>query len=189
MLTQFFLSINWVDVALAVAFARIVFVSVKTGFIAELCRVLGTIIAVFVTLHWYSWVATAIGKKISLSPHILQLITFILLWAIILLIMRFVRIGLMMLFKVETTHKGFDQYAAGVLSVGRGLLVCSLIIYAIFLTHHKALTGMAHKSWSNQIVGRAAVKTYGFLHNHVIGKIFPASQYNNAIEEIGRLKS
>jgi uncharacterized membrane protein required for colicin V production len=188
MLTQFFRSINWVDVGLAVVFIRVVFLIVKTGFIAETCRSLGTVIAVYVALHNYSGIAAWVTKKVSFSPHIIELFVFIGLWAVVMVIMKFVRDGLLMLFKVETTHKGFDQYAAGILGVGRGLLVCSLIMFAVFLSGHMQASQMALRSLSYNIVGRAAIKTYAFLHHQIVERFVPKAKYNHAVDGVGRLK-
>jgi uncharacterized membrane protein required for colicin V production len=184
MLTQFFLNINWVDVALAVLLVRTIFLSVQTGFVAEAFRFFGTLLAVFICLHYYHGIAEAIDGKIHLSPNILQLIVFVLLWIIIIVAIKFLKDGALMLFKVETTHKGFDQYGAGFLGVGRGLLICSLTIFVILLIHNPRLSRMTFKSYSYQITGMAAPRAYGFMYNQIIGKIFSGERYNKAIEEV-----
>ncbi len=124
MLTQFVKSINWVDVALLALFVRVIFISVKSGFVTEVFKILATVAAVFVSLHYFSLLAALAAKSVHVSIEILEFVFFLSLWGGVMLIMKFVRDGLLMLFKVQTTNQGVDQYGAGILAVGRGLLIC-----------------------------------------------------------------
>ena len=104
----------------------------------------------------------------------------------VLLFFKFFREGILFLFKVETNHKGFDKYAAGVVAVGRGILVCSLTIFLILLTHNGPVTRMTLHSYSYKIAGRAAVGTYSFLYNNLVDKLFAGEHYNAAAPKVLR---
>ena len=67
MLTQFFNRINWVDVILAILFVRIIFISVKNGVIAEIFKFLAVLSALFISLHYYAYLAEFMAKKNTLS--------------------------------------------------------------------------------------------------------------------------
>ncbi|MDE2222036.1 MAG: CvpA family protein [Candidatus Omnitrophica bacterium] len=180
MLTHLIKSINWIDVVLLFLFIRMIFIGVKNGFLSEFFKFLGVVTAVFVSLHFYSYVAAWTAQKTHLSWGYWDLVVFACLWGLITLAFKFLRDGILLLFKVETTHEGFDKYAAGVVAVGRGLLVCSLTLFLILLIHNGPLTRMAVRSYSFKITGHAAVGTYSFLYNGLVDKLFPAGHYNAA---------
>jgi hypothetical protein len=85
---------------------------------------------------------------------------------------------------VETTHQGFDKYAAGAVAVGRGILVCSLTIFLILLAHKDSLSRKVLDSYGYKIAGRAAVSTYSFLYNNLAVKLFPSEHFNTAAAQV-----
>ena len=178
MITHLIKSINWIDAALLVLFVRMIFVGVKNGFISEFAKSFGVVVAVFVSLHYYIYIAVWVASKTKLSWNYWDLVIFAALWLVVAIFFKFVREGLLILFKVETNHEGFDKYAAGVVAVGRGILICSLTIFVILLMHWGPLTRMALHSYSFKITGSAAVNTYSFLYKNLIDKLFVGEHYN-----------
>ena len=184
MLTHLIKSINWIDAALILLFIRMIFVGVKNGFISELFKSIGVVTAVFVSLHYYSFLAEWVALKTKISWDFWDLVIFAGLWFTVLFLFKFVREGILLLFKVETTHQGFDKYAAGIVAVGRGILVCSLTIFLILLTHNGPVSRMTLRSYSYKITGRAAVGTYSFLYNNFVDKLFVGEHYNAAAAKV-----
>jgi uncharacterized membrane protein required for colicin V production len=178
MLTQFFQSINWVDVSLALVLVWVIFNSVKTGFVAEFFRFLGIISALFVSLHYYSYLASLAAEKTSLSEPQWQFIIFVALWAAMVLVFKFLKDGILLLFKVETTHKGFDKYAAGLLGAGRAIFVCSLVIFALLLMRHPVAQRQVTTAWGYKAAAKAAPNTYKFLYQNLIGKLSEGEHFN-----------
>ena len=184
MLTHLIKSINWIDVALAVLLVQMIFVGVKNGFIPEFFRFLGVLTAVFVSLHYYCFLALWASEKTNFSLNYWELVIFSGLWFVVLFIFKFIRQGILLLFKVETNHQGFDKYAAGIVAVGRGILICSLTIFLILLTHNGPVTRMTLHSYGYKIAGRAAVGTYSFLYNNLVDKLFSGQHYNAAAAQV-----
>lgn len=180
MITHLIKSINWIDVAVFALFVWIVFVAVKNGFISELFKFLGVVVAVFVSLHYYSSWAAWLARKTHLTWSCWDLLVFAGLWFAVALFFKFIRNGILVLFKVETNHQGFDKYAAGVVGVARGILVSSMVIFLVLLVHYGPMTRMAFRSYSFKISGHAAVGTYSFLYNHLVDKLFMGEHYNAA---------
>ncbi|MBI3315276.1 MAG: CvpA family protein [Candidatus Omnitrophica bacterium] len=178
MLTQFFRSINWVDVVLLVLFVRTVFISVKTGLIAEVFRLLGLVTALFVGLHHYAFAAEFLAKKTFLPLADLRFLVFTILVCAVILVFKFARDGILLLFKVKTNHQGFDKYGAGVLGAVRGWLLCSTVLFAVFLVSHPLVHAQAFSSWGHKVAARAAPDTYSFLFHQVIGKLFEGQKFN-----------
>ena len=184
MLTHLIKSINWIDIALVVLFVRTIFVGVKNGFISEFFKSIGLIIAVFVSLHYYSFLAAWVAKKTNITWGYWDLATFAALWFTVMFFFKFVIDGIFILFKAETTHQGFDKYGSGIVAVGRGILLCSLTIFLVLLMHSSPLTRMTLHSYSYKIAGRAAVNTYSFLYSHLIDKLFVSEHYNAAAPQV-----
>jgi uncharacterized membrane protein required for colicin V production len=178
MLTHFFNSINWVDVALAVLLIRVIFISVKTGFVTEVFKFSGVLFALFVSLHYYSRLAALAAQKTSLPLASWELIIFLALWGLIVLVFKFLRDGIMLVFKVETTHQGLDQYAGGLLGAGRAIFLVSLTLFALLLVSHPYLHRQAVAAGGYKIAAKAAPNTYDFLFHHLIGKLFEGEKFN-----------
>jgi len=184
MLTHLIKSINWIDLGLAVLLIRMIFVGVKNGFVSEFFKFLGVVVAVFVSLHYYSFLAAWVAEKTNLSCDYWDLVMFAGLWVAVTLFFKLLGDGILLLFKVETTHKGFDKYAAGIMAVVHGILVCSLTIFLILLAHNGPVTRMTLSSYSYKIAGRAGVNTYSFLYNNLVDKLFAGEHYNTAAPKV-----
>jgi len=184
MLTHLIKSINWIDAALIFLFIRMIFTGVKNGFISEFFKSLGVVASVFVSLHYYSFLAAWISLKSNITWDYWNVVVFAGLWLVVSFFFKFFRDGVMLLFKVETNHQGFDKYAAGVVAVGRGILVCSLTMFLILLTYNVPLRLMTLRSYSYKIAGHAAVSTYSFLYNHLVDKLFAGEHYNTAAAQV-----
>ena len=184
MLTHLIKSINWIDAVLFILLIRIIFVGVKNGFISEFFKFLGVVTAVFVSLHFYSLLAAQAAVKTNFSWNYWDLAVFAGLWFAVSLFFKFFRDGILLLFKAETNHQGFDKYAAGVVAVAHGILVCSLTIFLILLTYNGPLTRMTLHSYSYKIAGRAGVSTYSFLYNNLVSKLFAGQHYNAAVTQV-----
>ena len=180
MLTHIVKNINWVDVALFFLFIRMIFTGVKNGFLTEFFKSLGTLAAIFVSFHYYSYLAAWVAKRINFSDDFWNAVIFMVLWVVVYLFFRLIGDGLAMLFKAEATHAGFDKYAAGIVSVGRGILICRLTMFLILLMHNGRVTRLTLRSYSFKIAGHAALGTYNFLYKNLVDKLFAGQHYNTA---------
>jgi uncharacterized membrane protein required for colicin V production len=184
MLTQFLKQINWVDIGLVVLFLRIVFISIKNGFVTEFLKFFGVICALFISLHYYASLAQWAAQKTTLPLVSWRFLIFAGLCAGVVFLFKFITQGLLLLFKVETNHQGFDKYAAGFLGAGRAIFVSSLVIFGLLLMPHPAVHHQAASSAVYRIAGRAAPNTYAFLHHNLISKFFEQEKLNADVFEV-----
>ncbi len=89
MLTHLIKSINWIDAALVFLFIRMIFVGVKNGFISEFFKSLGVVAAVFVSLHYYSYLAAWVAKKTNFTWDYWDLVIFAVLWFAVMFFFKF----------------------------------------------------------------------------------------------------
>lgn len=182
MLTQFFNSINWVDVALAVVLIRVIYISVVSGFIIELFKFLSVICALFVSFHFYSRMADGAASATHVLPvGAWQILIFIVLLVGIMVALKFAREGVLSLFKVETTHAGVDKYAGGLVGCARAILACSLTVFVLLMIKHPYIHQQTKASWSKKIFAEAAPNTYSFLFRNMVGKLFDREQLNSDV--------
>ena len=181
MLTHLFNSINWIDAGLAVLFIRIIFVGVKNGFISEFFKCIGIIVAIFISLHYYSFLAAWMAQKTHFTWKYWDLLMFVDLWGAVMFFFMLVSNGMLLLFKAETIHQGFDKYTGGFLAVLRAILICSLTIFAILLIHNGPVTRMTLHSFSFKIAGHVDVSIYSYLYNNLVDKLFAGEHYNTAV--------
>ena len=184
MITHLIKSINWVDAGLLVLFVRMIFVGVKNGFLSEFFKALGVVVAVFLSLHYYSYLSAWLTMKTGFAWGYWDLVICMAIWLVVAFFFKFLREGILILFKVETNHEGFDKYAAGLVAVARGIMVASMVIFLILLAHNNLVTRMTMRSYSFKIAGRASVMTYGFLYNNLVSKLFVGEHYNSAVPKV-----
>ena len=180
-LIAFLKSINWVDVALAALFIRVIFISVRNGFVTEFFKFLGVICGLFISLHYYAVTAAWAAEKTTLPLISWRFLIFVALWAVVVLVFKFIGDGFMILFKVQANHEGIDKYAAGFLGAGRAIFLASLSIFALLLMPHTYIRHEAGRSWGYKIAAKAAPNTYAFLHRRMIGKVFEREKFNDDV--------
>lgn len=174
-------SINWVDVVMLVLLIRIIFIGVKTGFITEGFKLFGIFCAVFVGLHYYTPLAAVLAKKTGLSIEGVECALFVLLISLVVIAVKYLRDGFFMIFKLETTHEGVNQWGAGVFAIIRALFLSSLIMFALLLTRIEWLHKETVTSISSKLALKVAPNTYGFLYHEFIGKIFAGERFNKEV--------
>jgi uncharacterized membrane protein required for colicin V production len=174
-------SINWVDVAMVVLLIRIVFIGVKTGFITELFKLFGVFCASFVALHYYSPLAVLLAKKINVSLVVLECSFFILMVSLVVIAAKYMRDGFLLIFKLETTHAGVNQWGAGIFSIIRALFLASVVMFGVLLMRVEWLQRETMTSVSSKLALKVAPNTYSFVYHHFVGKIFGKERFNQEV--------
>ena len=181
MLTQIFNSINWVDVVLFLLFAKVVFFSVKSGFVAEGFRFLGSFIAVVYVLHQYSFIADWLANRTKLDLGFLSWLVFILLWLCVVLAFFGLHRLVVMLFKIEANHQMVDKYAAGFLGAARGMFVVSLAIFGLLLFNQTWLSKQTVNSLAYKLTAKVAPNTYRLAYEGLLAKLFEGQKFNDNV--------
>ena len=174
-------SINWIDVAMLILLVRVIFIGAKSGFVTEFFKLSGVLSAVFIGLHYYLLLSAFVSKKTNWPLEALEWVFFVLLVCLMVLVVKFLRDSFLVLFKFETTHAGFNQWGAGVLSIARALLLASLIMYGILLTRVESLQRQVLTCVSHKLALKAASNTYSFLYHNFVGKIFIQEKFNEDV--------
>ncbi|MFA4888425.1 MAG: CvpA family protein [Candidatus Omnitrophota bacterium] len=175
--------INWLDIFSLIIFVRVLYVAAETGVINELFKLLGTITAICLALHYYSRFAGAtlafLGNKL-LGMELFNLPFFIALallgyWVLVVFRKLFTRLITM------EAAPDFNKYGGVFLGILRGILLTSLISCALVGSNigylKKSVTGSA----SAKYIFKVAPATYAFVYNGIISKFVSSPKLNNAI--------
>jgi uncharacterized membrane protein required for colicin V production len=158
---------------------RALYVGLKRGFISEVLNLLAVILAIFVIFHYTPVCAQFLENKILFKSQIAKTVTFISLWAVIALIAKFVRGAIFLLFKVEA--KSFLDKAGGIIvSVIRGALVCSLVLWLFLVTGSDYMTRTVNKAYTSPRIVNLAPDVYRGIFNIVVSRYFPKEQMKHS---------
>ena len=182
----FLKSLNWVDVVLAALAVRIVYISVKTGFVTEFMKTLATLIAVFLAFHYYVKLALfmshAMGVQAGLMESVFQTVAFAAIWSLTLLAMKFVRDGILLVFTVQTIS-AVDRWGAVVVSVARFFLTASMIMFVLLLSDEPYMERMTSSAFAQKYVLCVAPSTYRKMTDGFVVKFFPNEKSNTAVTQ------
>ena len=167
--------INWVDILLLVCFIRVCLVAAKNGLPTEFFKLLGTVIATYISFHYFKSVAAFLEKAVSLNTKdalvatSVDLFSFLALAICSYLVIVILRTVFVRLIQMEA-HPGFDKWGALVLGALRGILFCSLFISILLFMNVNYFKESVNNSLSGKRIFRVAPGTHNFIWNHLLSK-------------------
>jgi uncharacterized membrane protein required for colicin V production len=173
---------NWVDVFVLALIIRIVYNSVKNGFIIELIKTASSFFAIFVAFHYYVKLAVLISRYTRLEGSPLEAATFAALWLATVLVCKFSRDGLLLLFSIETISI-IDRAGAVLVAALRSVLTVSMFLFLFLLTDHPYVERMTFSSFSQKYTLSVAPKAYRKITNGFVAKLFSGQKLNAAVFE------
>lgn len=181
-ITQF----NWLDVFVIIILVRICYISLRTGLSVEIFKFLGTIIAVYLSLHYYTVFSDFLRGRSSAETvplPFLDFLSFVVLAVLGYLIFTLFRIAFYRFIKMETTPY-LNKIGGLILGIGRGILLTSLVTFALAISTLSYLKNSVKDSCSGINLVKVAPSTYNWLWNTVTSKFMIAEKFNKTILEI-----
>ena len=178
------LQLNWVDIIVVILIIRIGYISVKGGFPVEIFKLLGTICAIYLSLHFYINLGNLLrGYVTSIIPE--AYFNFFCFFALALL-------GYFLFFLLRTALYHFVDIKAvpalskwGGLITGflRDILLIGLIVFAFSISSVTYLADSANKSYVASRFSKVAPLTYSWIWNNITSKFIPNEKFNNTVLE------
>ncbi len=178
-LGDFVTKINWVDIMIVLFGVRIIYIGIKNGFISELFKLIGVVFAIFITFHYYTQVADFFKDHTGLSENNAGFLSFGLLWAVVTLIFKFIRDGILLIFKIEALSL-VDQWGGLLLSILRSALVGSMVLIFLMISNLGYWRSHAGKSFFNPYLIAVSPKIYKATYDGIVSKFFPTEKLNPA---------
>lgn len=177
---EFLKKLNWVDIFVILFFLRTLYIGLKRGFVVEFFKLLGVLVAVVVSLHYYTRIGDFLNAKSPLPLDFADFISLLVLASLITLLFKFIRDGFTVLFKTEV--KSSINKAGGFLfSSLRAFALGSLILILMFSTTLTYFKDSIRNSFSQGIFLKIAPRIYSTCFENIMVKFFPNEQLNTSI--------
>jgi len=131
MLLDILRQFKWLDVVLVILFIRVCYSALKNGFSVELFKFLGTLSAIFLSLHYYTFLSDMIQKRANLNGMPLEFLDFFVFLLLALLgyfIFVALRIFLCRFMKLEAVPV-FNKWGGLALGLLRGFFLVGLVSF------------------------------------------------------------
>lgn len=177
--------INWVDIFIVIVLLRISYVAVNTGLPIEIFKILGTLAAIYLSLHYYSSFAGTLQKFLgfsSISVGIYNLISFIGLAILGYMVFLILRNFLSRLMNLETVTV-LNRWAGLALGTIRGFLLSSLLIFMLVISGAGYFKASIKDSYSGKFVFKIAPAAYNLLWKGVASKFITWEKSNKNVAE------
>lgn len=186
MLYNIITEINWIDILIVIVLLRACYISVNTGLPAEIFKLLGTISAIYLSLHYYvslqDFVIKFAGFK-SIPLGFYTLITVVILSIAGYAVFSLFRNFFLRLVNLENVSLLIKWLGLGVGAI-RGILLSSLLVFMLLISGNDYFKQSIKDSYSGKFIYKIAPATYTFLWNGVTSKFMTGEKYNKNIPEI-----
>jgi len=187
MLGEIISKINPVDVIIALIFLRCLYIGLHRGFVVEFFKLLGMILATFITLHYYSHFAYLLGPLVFIPYETAELLSFCLLWLFIVVIFKVVREGWMIMINPEEKISVVQKIGGIVVAIPRAFLICGMAFLLVFSSRNFELSDSAHKSFCGFYLMDISPQIYNTIYEGLIKKVFPNEAKNSSVFKLKSL--
>jgi len=174
---------NWVDIFVVIILLRTGYVAIKNGLPLELFKLLGTLLATYLSLHYYTNLAVSLHtfKVIDKVPlELLHFFSFIFLAILGYFIFILLRSLFYRFMKMEAVS-ALNKWGGLILGIGRGILLAGLLIFILVISHISYLKNSVKDAYSGKHLLKVAAATYTALWNNLASKFMTAEKFNEAI--------
>ncbi len=177
---------NWVDVFFVILLIRICYVAIKNGFSVELFKLLGTLSAVYLSLHYYiifpDYIVGRIGAK-NIPLEYLTFFSFIALAILGYLIFMLLSRVFSRFIQLEAVPN-LNKWGSLILSIIRSFLLVSLIIFIFVIAPTGYFRNSVNNSYSGKRLFKIAPTTYTWVWNSIMSKFRTQEKFNETILQI-----
>ncbi|MFA5096777.1 MAG: CvpA family protein [Candidatus Omnitrophota bacterium] len=185
MLLNILKQVNWVDIFILAVIIRTSAIAAKSGFPVELFKFLGTLAAVYFSLHYYTLLAGYAAEWLPLLSRkmpfaFLEFIVCVILagagYAVFILL-RSIFYSFLKMEAVSTLNK----WGGLALGIARGICLSSLLVFMMFISSISYLATSARTSYSGKRVFAVAPDTYSWLWENVGSRFCLNEKFNAGV--------
>lgn len=178
--------INWIDILVVILILRIGYIALKKGLAVEFFKILGTISATYLSLHYYinlsDFIQNRIGLK-SISSDFLNAFSFSGLAILGYLIFMVLQKIFSRFVKMEAAPE-LNKWGGFILGIARAFLFTSLVIFILVISGVNYFKRSIKDSYSGRSLYKVAPLTYRSLWNGFFSKFMTNEKLNEAIFEV-----
>jgi len=186
MLLNIIKQFNWIDIFVIILLFRICYISIRSGLAIEIFKVSGTVLAIFLSFHYYTNLADIVklrftGGKVPIE--FLDFFCFVFLAMLGYLIIAVLCKVLLRFIKIEAVP-ALDKWGGLTLGVVRGFLLSSVVIYVLLISSINYFKDSVIDSYFGKRLFKIAPVTYGKILSGFISKFVPKEKFNPSIQEL-----
>jgi uncharacterized membrane protein required for colicin V production len=177
---------NWVDIFAVVILLRVCYIAIKGGFLNELFKTLGTVSAIYLSLHYYTGLSDFIREHLpfkNIPLDFLDFIFFIVLAITGYLLFVILRLAILKFINMEPIPK-LDKWGGLVLGITRAFLLTSLIIFTLLISTIAYFKKSVVNSYSGEYLSKIAPSVYTGLWDGVASKFMTKEKFNQTVTEV-----
>jgi len=177
---------NWVDIFCVILVIRICYVALKNGFPVELFKLLGTVLAIYLALHYYiifpDYLINSTGIK-NIPLEYLTFSSFVVLSIVGYFIFMLLSKAFSRFIQMEAIAN-LNKWGSLILGIFRGLLLISLIIFVFVIAPKAYFRKSVNNSYSGKRLLKIAPATYTWVWDSIMSKFRTQEKFNDAILKI-----
>ncbi|MCX5712528.1 MAG: CvpA family protein [Candidatus Omnitrophica bacterium] len=192
MLIDILKQFNWLDVFVLILMIRVVYVATTRGFISELFKLIGVLVAIYLSFHYYTLLADFIRSKLPVDERMplqfLDFICFVALAGIGYSIFAIIRIMLFNLIKMDAVPR-LQKWGGFLLGFFRAWLLSGLIVYTLSISSVEYLHKSVYSSYWGKSLFYAPVNTYTFIWESIMSKFMSGEKFNSTVNQASEAMS
>ena len=169
-------SFNWVDLVLIAVFFAIVYDGQKSDLVTEILKVVGIILATFVTLHYYTQLSVLLHGKVFVVQEYKELFAYALLIGLMMLMITMIRGGWLILLGIEISP-WLEKWGRIITASIRAYLLVGLLFLAFFVSNHTVAMNSARNCFLAKYAENISLDVYQGMFRS-LSRFFPEETIN-----------
>jgi uncharacterized membrane protein required for colicin V production len=189
MLPHVLTRINWVDIFVLIVLIRTSYIAATTGLAAEFFKLLGTIAAIYFSLHYYTPLSDILEKRFFVTQKMpldfLDFLCFLIIAIFSYLAFLSLRIIFYRFITIETLPT-LSRWGGLILGVARGFLLSGLLVFALVISGFNYPKQSVMNSYSARSVFKIAPDTYAWIWYNIFSKFMTGEKFNRTVLQVQR---
>jgi membrane protein required for colicin V production len=188
MILEIIKQFNWVDIFVIILSVRVLYIAVKNGLPVELFKLLGTIAAIYLSLHYYTilsdWIAGLLPEAKDKMPlEFIDFLAFAILAIVAYLIFVLLRSLIYRFIKMEAVPR-LNKWGGFILGIARAYLLVGLVIFMLAISSVAYFKSSVKKSYAGGHLFKVAPGIYNGVWNSLMSKFMNKEKFNKTIPEV-----
>ncbi len=176
---------NWLDIFVVIILIRVGYVAIKTGLPVEAFKLLGTVLAIYLSLHYYTGLSEVIKQRLGLKEMPLDFLGVI--CAVLLVLVGYgifiaLRFAFCRFIKVEAVPQ-LNKWGGFILGSIRGVFLAGLVIFILAISTIDYLKASVVNSYSGKYLFQIAPNTYTWFWDNLTSKYAANDKFNKTVQE------
>lgn len=186
MLSDILKQFNWLDYTVIFVLLRILYVSAKNGFVVELFKLAGIVIAMYAAMHYYTLLGDYVNVKFSLENvfplEFLDFLVFVGLVFVCYALFALLRGIVCNFIKLEAVP-ALSKWGGAVLGVLRGVVTVGVAVFMLFISTIPYFNGSVKQSYCGEKIFNITVAAYTGIWEGLMSKLMTKEKFNQTISE------